>query len=373
MLQRLKAPVIQSVTRAASPNFTNVGTLVSRTVELQGSAPGSDAPATSSARKFEVRQDEGTNLHVLDKRVRKALEGQPQRLALYKSGVRAVMMSYSLLVPYKESEVVGEPERRTGRGRELADKKLLLIKRFADVARRFVDVALSERREDRGACCSSCERPLEDRGDVVWCPACLHVEDASFRADVPAAPEGGASPSTSIRNVNDKLNHFRLIPQLFQGKEDYDVQVEHLERIEAHAEKYEIDLESVTKDTLLHILEVTDLADDLEEHINLLHHTITGVPLPDISHLEERVFARHHEVVTVFAQMKTAGHKYTMKSWFLFYQYLVMEEYDVDPRELPIVKLPESLAWHNATMKRIAALLTEQGSQFSWHPVEVTG
>jgi hypothetical protein len=372
MLQRLKAPVIQTAARTTSPNFANVGTLVSRTIELQGPASGSDATATVSARKFEVRQDEGTNLHVLDKRVRKALEGQPQRLALYKSGVRAVMTSYSMLAPYKESEVVGEPERRDARSRDLADKKLLLIKRFADVARRFVDVALSER-ERRDACCSSCDRPLEDRGDVVWCPVCLHVEDASFRADVPAAPEGGTSPSTSIRNVNDKLNHFRLIPQLFQGKEDYDVQVEHLERIEAHAEKYEIDLENVTKDTLLHILEVTGLSDDLEEHINLLHHTITGAPLPDISHLEERIFARHHEVVTVFAQMKTAGHKYTMKSWFLFYQYLVMEEYDVDARELPIVKLPESLAWHNATMRRIAALLTEQGSQFAWNPVEVTG
>jgi hypothetical protein len=361
-----RIPVIQAHGKAASHNFVNVGATVSRAVSVAGV---SDAGARAQ-RSIEVKKGgsgSNSNLYLLDRRVRQTLEGNPKQLELYKSAVRAIICSYGLLVPYRESDVI--EERGTdaaGTTREQEERKDLLVGRFVEVARRFADVVCSDAPSTSDDTeCDRCEGELEERNDMLWCPRCLLIKPAPLKRETAVMAE------SSSRNINDKLNHFRQIPQSYQGKEEYDITAEQLEAIEAHAERYEIDLERVSKDTLLDILDQTGLSDELRDHINLLHYTLTGVSPPDISHLDERIMARHHEVITAYNQLKASERRYVLKPWYLFYQYLVMEGHDVDQREIPLVKLKESLEQQNALIRRIAIILRDQGSKFDWNPVEV--
>jgi hypothetical protein len=369
-----------------SSNFINIGALVTT-----GTQPipadcseeeideEDDAGEAQAKEKLEVKQDEHLNLFVLDRRVRRYLASDPDALSLYKSAVQGVISSYSLIAPYREAEIVGEERGgRLGAGRkdvETTKRLTTLVNSFVDVAQRFVVVA--RKRESpsllpHGAAeeqCAECGEPLEDRGTILWCPDCSLSVPQRLKTDAPVPQEASSS---TLRNMNDKLNHFRLIPQLFQGQEDIDIEEEDISTIEAHAARFDIDLDTVTKDTLLHILDQTNLSKKLKDHINLLHHTITGVPPPDISHLEEHILARHQELLLAYTQEQTTGRKYTLKNWYLFFQYLRMEEWDVEPRDLPLVRLKETLDWHNQTMKHLCAVLREQGSHFTWKPVIVT-
>jgi hypothetical protein len=360
--------------RTASINFVNVGALAARAKEL----PGAENPRADEERRIEVGlADEALNLFLVDQCIRKSLAHKPEKLRLYKSAVRALMTSYSLLVPYKESNVIESPGMRRAaksgseqKRRDESEQRLLLTRRFVDVAGAFVNVVLTgseEERDEDGGACTRCDGPLEERGDVLWCPECLRVQADAIKTDL----QLGGESSSSARNAGDKLAHFKLIPQTFQGKEDYDVTEDQLRTIEEYARRQDIDLEDVSVATLDNILAHTGLAKELGNHMPLLHHTITGTPLPDIGHLEENIMARHAQVLGAFARLPPAERRLPLKSWYLFFQYLSMEEYEVDPRSLPITWHKDTLDWHNATMKKLARVLTSEGSRFVWNPVDV--
>lgn len=354
----VKIPIIQRQAKTTATNFTNVGTLTAKAIEL----PGIESNKNSSGHKrIEIKRTGETNLHVLDRRVRRMLDGNPQKLELYKAGVRAVMTSYSLLVPYRESDMVECGTKKTS-----TDQVQLLVSRYIEVAQKFTDF-ITESTNTNIALCHKCHEQLEDCGDVMWCSVCLETRQSPMKSDVAPINE------TSTRTTNDKLNHFKLLPQLFQGTEDYDVSEEHVAIIEDYSKRYEINLDSVDKNTLIGILDRTTLREELGDHINLLHHVLTGTELPNISDIEDNIVARHQEVLATYNTIKiTLPKRYPLKSWYLFYQYLIMEGYKIEQRDLPISKQKESLEWHNALMKKLAVVLKDRGSKFRWEPVVVT-
>ena len=342
-------------------NF-DIGALTSNAKNL----PGTETESSDINKNIVIKSSDNLNLFLLDRKIRKSLQHSPEKLDVYKATVRAIITSYSLLVPYTESNVVKSPKQDRKNGQD-KDEISLLTKRFVTLASAFANLVMTEQDEDNNHyICIKCEGPLEERGETLWCPECLRVHPDRMKTDIQIVNE------TTSRNINDKLSHFKLIPQLFQGKEDYTINIEDLEKIESYAERFSIELESVNKDTLADILQHTGLTKELGEHMNLLHYTITGIEPPNISHLEENIISRHQQVITAYGQLKLSERRYVLKLWYLFYQYLVMEEYDVDPRTLPIVRLKDSLDWHNRTFSRICKNLTEQGSKFVWHCVEVT-
>ena len=363
MTRSIKPP-IETRTKPASVNFAKVGVLASKVIEH---IDDGDTKETSTHQKsIEVKPDENLNLFTLDKRIRRTLKDNKESLELYKSAVRAVMASYSLITPYSPSEVVNVEKQTTRAERDNVEEKRYVVSQYVEVARRFVDLITKETAvEVVEQVCPECEQPLQDRGDILWCSDCLIVAGQKLETETTLT-------EASSRNINDKLNHFRLIPQLFQGTEQYDVRTEDIEKIEMYTERYDICLETVAKRTLTDILEKTGLIEELGDHINLLHYIITGVKPPDISHIEERILARHQELLIAYSRIKASERKYPLKPWYLFYQYLSMEEYEVDPDELPLIKIKETLVWHNQMMKRLCNMLSEQGSRFSWTAIEMS-
>lgn len=358
-MQVVKVPIMQRHSKTTQ-NFRNVGVLTSKVKEI----PGIQEDTKTDTKKIEIKKTNETNLHVLDKRIRGILGRDQQKLDLYKAAVRAVMTSYSLIVPYRESDMIECTTKQTNRDQN--DQVQLLVNRYIEVARKFADVVTDTTITDESRC-YKCEEQMEDCGDVFWCSNCLETRQPPMKTDV--APTG----ETTTRTTNDKLNHFKLLPQLFQGSEDYYISEEHIAIIEDYCKRYDINLETIDKDTLLDVLDGSDLRNELGDHINLLHHVLTGIELPNIIDIEDNIVARHQEVLTMYNSIKnTLPKRYPLKSWFFFYQYLIMEGYQINQRDLPISKQKESLEWHNNLIKRVSILLKERGSRFRWEPVVVT-
>jgi hypothetical protein len=301
----------------------------------------------------------------LDRRIRNMLRANDSdALDVYKQTMRAIMNSYLLIAPSRQQEIFGEEHRNTS-GKEVRTERMRLVSTFVELAQKFADISIIREEEDKTKC-KVCGTQLEDRGEALWCSKCLVIEAGVLKTDL------GIPEIVTNRNMSDKLNHFKtdvILP--FQGREDYNISDQDLGKIRKYAIKYGIKLCSVSKDTLIHILEQVSLTKQLENHINLLHYTITGRPAPDISHLEDRIQQRHQEVITVFYEIKPAERQHALKPWYLFFQYLTMEEFEVNVRDLPQLKLRDTQNWNNTMMKRICTILTKRGSRFSWNFVEV--
>jgi len=357
MCTNLNLYSLEGTGKKSTQSIGNISTMVSNTVEwIEG--------GKTDKKKIEVKLSDNLNLCQLDKRIRNMLKAaEPEALDAYKRTMRAVMNSYLLIAPSKQREVFGEEHRSEG-GKEVRTERLRLVSSFLELAQRFTDISVIRDEEDKSKC-KVCGTGLEDRGEALWCSKCMVVEASVLKTDL------GVPEMSSNRNMRDKLDHFKtdvILP--FQAREDFDISDQHLNKIGRYAGKYDIKLDSASKDTLIHIIEQVGLK-KLENHINLLHQTVTGKPAPDISHLEDRIQQRHQEVITVYYEIKPAERQHALKPWYLFYQYLTMEEYEVNIRDLPQLKLRDTQNWNNNMMKRICNILKKRGSRFKWDYVEV--
>jgi hypothetical protein len=278
-------------------------------------------------------------------------------LRTYKKTIGAILASYALIVPCRSVTVVGEDEEEAPQ--DLSRFRESLIDRFLSLAATFVEVNIKKGGEKKDFC-PNCEEELEQRCDGLWCPSCpTFVQSSKLHA---ISPEG----SFSGRSVSDKMAHFKTIVLEFQGMEDYVMEEGDLKTIKKYSLHYRIDLSDVTRSTLLHILERVNLLQKLENHINLLHHIITGQPRHDISHIEERIFARHREVMGVYNEVKPQERRHSLKNWYVFARYLEEEEYEVNFAELPLLRMKDTLDWHNKMYRIVALRLIKGGTNFTW-------
>lgn len=351
-IRKVKLPSFNN-DEETTPTIDNVGQYLTNIVRLK-------TDKVPEKTKIEIKPDDDVNLYVLDKKIKRMLgDCEPEALQLYTKATKGIIASYNLLVPYREYEVFGEKRRLEKPDKEA--EKQRQVNAFIECAKRFAEIIISKKDEDDVRLrCENCDSTLEDRGQTMWCNNCKTMKHVFIEQEVTS------SETMSARNMSDKLNHFKTIVLAYQGEEDYDIETNHLNIIKTYAGRYDIKLKGMSKDTLSHILEQTKLKDELDSHINLLHKTLTGIPAPNISHLEDRIYGRHQEVITVFYQIKPSERKHALKPWYLFYQYLVAEEFDVDSRDFPMLKMRETLAWHNSTYRKITETLTKKGSLYCW-------
>jgi hypothetical protein len=337
----------------------NVGRMLTNIVRLQ-------PQQQSSKTKIDVNPNDGINLFLLDRKIRGILDSYEDKDALdmYKRATKGIMSSYSLLSPYREFDVYGEKQKTNTSDKET--QKKCHIDAFIECAKRFVEIVVKTRDDDYSERCDMCDDLLEIRGQMLWCDNCKTMKKSILEQDT------SNIETVSARNMGDKLAHFRTIVVDYQGKGNYDISVGDIEKIKNYAKKYSIDIKKMSKDTLSHILERTGLKDELDTHLSLLHKTLTGIPAPDISHIEERIYGRHQEVIMMFYKIKTSERKHALKPWYLFYQYLIAEEFVVDQRDFPMLKMRDTLSWHNTTYKKIIEALKGEKSTYNWTMVDVS-
>jgi hypothetical protein len=310
---------------------------------------------------IEVEFNDSINLFILDGKIREALRRNTEVLTLYDTTTSTIIDSYSLIAPCRSFNIVGERNKREEDTNK--EHRMNLINNFLDMAKAFVDLTIKrkENNTDLGLC-SECNIALVRRDDgLVWCLSCLML-----------GGESEGTESTSSRNILDRIAYFKqevVLP--FQGKEDWVPDEVGLARIRCYASRHDISLHDMTMDTLTFILEHLNL--NMDDHIFLVHHLITGAPCHNISHIEERIYQRHRDALVAYYTIKPEERRHMLKPWYLFYQYLTMEEYEVNVASLPLLKMRETLIWHNEMFRQICAHITssDENSGFEWNPTDV--
>lgn len=353
MKSKVPIPGFASSVKKQETKTQSITTLLSKTVKWE------TTPA-AAAKNIEVVNNDKLDLRALNDKVRASVAAnEPKKLAAYDRMVKATLDSFSLLVPHRAVRIFGQEKTES---QDVIEMRGQVINNFLDIAKGFIELTVVEDAKAPSAPpCPDCNSPLEND---IWCSQCLHY--------VNNARTEQTETTCSNRNMTDRLSHFKNIVEVFQGIENFTIEDADLDTIRKYAVKHEIAIPTMSKDTLLHILEETNLSSKLDEHINKLHSTLTGIPCHNISHIEQRIYSRHEAFISMFLHIRPDERQHSPKPWYLFYQYLVMEEYEVNSREFPMLKMKETLSWHNEMMKKTVDALIASGSPFKWVATEVT-
>jgi|694.fasta_scaffold66242_2 hypothetical protein len=108
---------------------------------------------------------------------------------------------------------------------------------------------------------------------------------------------------------------------------------------------------NITKDIIYMILNETGNNKKYED-INLIHNYFTGIPCPDISHLETELYNDFDRVVETYDNMNIERKNF-LNSKYVLYQLLRLHNYKVDIRDFDILKTRERLIEHDTIWKNI--------------------
>lgn len=352
--------ILNNIGRGKGQEENNIPTKSKEEIQQTSSNKSIPKARQNTNNAIEVDFNDSVNLFILDDKIRAILRLNKEVLNLYDKTTSSLLDSYSLIAPCRSFNVVGERNKREDDKNK--DHRTQLISNFLDMAKTFVELTIKRKEGniDLGMC-NECNIPLIRRDDgLVWCTTCLML-----------GGDSKPSETSQSRNTSDRIAYFKqevVLP--FQGKEDWTPEEADLTRIRCYAYRHDISLEDMTMDTLVFILEHLNL--NLDDHIFLIHHLVTGIPCHNITHIEERIYQRHKEALMAYYAIKPEERRHMLKPWYLFYQYLTMEEYEVNVASLPLLKMRETLIWHNEMFKQICTYITSQGeSSFEWTPTDV--
>jgi len=112
---------------------------------------------------------------------------------------------------------------------------------------------------------------------------------------------------------------------------------------------------NITKDIIYMVLNETGNNKKYED-INLIHNYFTGIPCPDISHLEINLYNDFDRVVESYDNMNIERKNF-LNSKYVLYQLLRLHNYKVDIKDFDILKTRERLIDHDNIWKNICKQL----------------
>lgn len=317
---------------------------------------------------LKLQENEVNNIVVIDESIKQKLGGNKLALQKYVIATKNILDSWYLLVPAHDSILNSQSKTQAEE----------LIKRYLLQAEKYGGLTL-QRQEVDPKKCIECGGQMEEKSDYngLVCD-CGHVENIIICNDIP--PTGNSNntenSAISVRNLNDRVEHINELMNVLEGVEKYVIKREDIVTIESRMNIDKIKKEDLTRRQLLSIIQKEELV-PLIGHLTKVYRHITGKKVMSIgSNLRQKVTSRHVEFYKCYHEYKSQSRPketHIFKSWYLLWQYLIMENVDIDiPVDMPLMKLKETLDWHNRTMEVICKKLKEnKTSRFDWKPKQL--
>jgi hypothetical protein len=158
------------------------------------------------------------------------------------------------------------------------------------------------------------------------------------------------------RYVYDKRAHFGDSIKKFQGKQNTTISEEVYKDLWAKLKSHDIPIEKLTKDHLYEFLKLTKHSDHYEDII-LIYSEMTKKSAPNISKLEQKLFALFDEVDPVYERVKPVGRVNFLNGQYVLYKLLQKLRYPCRTTDFYILKTRDKMLQHDQIWKKICAEL----------------
>jgi hypothetical protein len=246
----------------------------------------------------------------------------------------------------------------------LENKKHEILDEFYEIAKKYIPVK-SYKKEilQKYICqCGNKTNYIEKQNKII-CNECSHVHCIQ-------------SIQTSFKDI-DRVNlsqkykykkkvHFRDTVNQYQGKQNKKIEPEIFKILENQFlihnlinteckndyEKYA----NITKEHIYMFLFETNNSNYYED-INMIHTHFTGIPCPDISHIEHLLYEDFDKVVDAYETLEDIDRVHFLNGQYILYQLLRRRKFKVKESDFDILKTRERLVEHDIIYQKICMKL----------------
>jgi len=228
-----------------------------------------------------------------------------------------------------------------------SDENKNIIKEYLLIARNYIDIEIVQQLSNYIPCvnCST-----SSANNIMYC-----IDENVYVCSICGFTQIIILPSSNFKDtvrLNSKGNNkyyyqketnLRDAIKQYQGKQNKTIPADVYAFVYTWMEKNKINKKDLTKDHLkLLFSSYHDQGYSLYyDDITLIHHQITGISLPDISHIENNIIDRFRKIVPVFYRIRPNNRGSFLNIQYVFYQLLRLEKWKCSIDDFSILEDPE--------------------------------
>ncbi|MDD4930657.1 MAG: hypothetical protein PHG66_00690 [Candidatus Colwellbacteria bacterium] len=250
-------------------------------------------------------------------------------------------------------------------------KKENLLEKFLDVAKKYIPIKTFKKEVQRKHSCI-CGNTTEftQTDNTITCDECgieknIYTIHTNFK-DVDRV-------NLSQKYKYNKKTHFRDTMNQYQGKQNKKIETRVYSDCERWFDKHNLltDVPSqqglseteifhkrhskITKGLIDMALSETENTSNYED-VNLIHNYFTGIPCPDISHIESELNDDFDKVADAYETLKDVDRTNFLNGQYVLYQLLRRRKEKVDEADFHKLKTRERLIEHDELFSRICLI-----------------
>ena len=246
----------------------------------------------------------------------------------------------------------------------LENKKHEILDEFYEIAKKYIPIKSYKKETSQKYICNCGNKTnYTEKQNKIICNECSHVHCVQ-------------SIQTSFKDI-DRVNlsqkykykkkvHFRDTVNQYQGKQNKKIEPEIFKILENQFlihnlinteskndyEKYS----NITKEHIYMFLFETNNSNYYED-INMIHTHFTGIPCPDISHIEHLLYEDFDRVVDAYETLEDIDRIHFLNGQYILYQLLRRRKFKVKESDFDILKTRERLVEHDVIYQKICMKL----------------
>jgi hypothetical protein len=299
---------------------------------------------------------QGPDAIAASKQLARLSTANPELFEPFETKVKPIVAAYNSV--YKCSHAFGEvqdPSTHTKRKRLITRFINALLSTFSIIQ---VQTVSSLWFHASNITCASCGKEITF-GEA--CRHCGHIHDIIDNS--PSYRE--LDKSSNANSPYDRRVNFHESVMSFLGKQTNKPSKDVYKAITQYANRFHIDPSELGKDTIKFFLRISKHSNNYKD-VNLIHHNLTGKPLPKVDdEIIERVIKRHEAIIPAFDKVK-GNRKNFLHAPYTYNQLLGSEGIKVDPDDFTVLKTDEVIRKHRHIMSRAYKELKKNNSSFSW-------
>lgn len=256
-------------------------------------------------------------------------------------------------------------------------KKEILLEKFLDVAKKYIPIkTFKQEIQKKNKCSCGNTTEFTQTDNTITCDECgieknIYTIHTNFK-DVDRV-------NLSQKYKYNKKTHFRDTMNQYQGKQnkkiDNKVYIDCDEWFSKHnllisvtetglseIEIFHKKHSRITKGHIDMALSETNHTSNYED-VNLIYNYFTGIPCPDISHIENELMEDFDKVVEAYDSLKNVDRTNFLNGQYILYQLLKRRKIKVDESDFHKLKTRERLLEHDTVYKQCCLIL-----EFSFSP-----
>ena len=237
-----------------------------------------------------------------------------------------------------------------------------LIKKFFDVACKYIDINKSNDSKKNNIVCGNCHNKKDfdiiDRNTYI-CMACFAQQTVmkhnSSYNDIDRV-------NISSKYMYDRKVHFRDCVKQYQGKQNCTIPSAIYTDLEKQFSLHHLlngdkdnpsRFNNITKNHILMFLKELGYSNHYE-NVHLIHYTLTGIKADDISHLEDQLLDDFDALTDLYdRKFKHINRKNFINTQYVLYQLLLRHKHPCKKEEFIILKTIDRKLFHDEVCQEL--------------------